>query len=436
MTRPQRRVFYCPEKTMPAGTIALTNGSVTVTGSGTSFTTELKPGDFIYVMVGGAPYTLVASAIGSATRVTLATAYDGPTASGLAWIAAPALMQAAVTQKILNDFAAVARGRVLDFQNWQKIYSSDASVTVTRPDRTTFTGPSWGYLANQLASKAGLVNGVVPVYQGGSGSSTAAGARANFDMKNGYPISEANATSDTIIDNFVSRFRGKSLATAHNNGQMSGDFYEIPQSAPVLWVAANDVWFLMSVHYFSRGIRVMSGYGASGISTTRLLLDNLTTTIDANGFIKKASPVIRLCNSPEKMPDGYLTDATLSGVAAVNTEAEGVYAERVSEGVYKITGSAGLHNDGWTVEIPQDINGNRLCFVETATGEDGEITVSVFRRKFDINTATIVAGEPIDIPEGRWIDIRLLMPDDSVFNKKMKEAEQYTPQEIQEQESH
>lgn len=140
---------------MPAGTIALTNGSTAVTGTGTSFTSELKAGDFIYVTVGGSPYTLVASVVGSNTQLTLAVAFDGPTTSGLAWNAVPASLQVAITQKILNDFASVARGRILDFQNWQKIYSSDASVTVTRPDRTTFTGPSWGYLAGQIGSISG-----------------------------------------------------------------------------------------------------------------------------------------------------------------------------------------------------------------------------------------------------------------------------------------
>ncbi|WP_225614354.1 hypothetical protein [Pantoea sp. PNT02] len=137
---------------MPAGTIALTNGSNAVNGTGTSFTTELKQGDFVYVTVGSAPYTLVVSSVTSNTQLNLATAFDGPTTSGLAWNAVPASMQVAITQKILNDFAQVARGRILDFQNWQKIYSSDQSVTVIRPDRTTFTGPSWGYLATQIGN--------------------------------------------------------------------------------------------------------------------------------------------------------------------------------------------------------------------------------------------------------------------------------------------
>lgn len=138
---------------MAAGTIALTNNSATVNGSGTSFTTELKKGDFVYVTVGGAPYTLVAANITSDTQLTLSVAFDGPTTSGLAWNAVPASLKVAITQKILNDFASVARGRILDFQNWQKIYSDAQSVDVTRPDRTTFTGPSWGYMANQYKNK-------------------------------------------------------------------------------------------------------------------------------------------------------------------------------------------------------------------------------------------------------------------------------------------
>jgi uncharacterized membrane protein len=138
--------------------------------------------------------------------------------------------------------------------------------------------------------------------------------------------------------------------------------------------------------------------------------DTRNTTVDANGFIKKASPIARLSGAPEKMADDYLDDFALSGYAAVNSEAAGVSAERVSVGVYKVTGALGFAEEGWTIEVPQDVNGNRLCFVETATDSDGVITVKISKRRFDIDTATIVAGEAMDIPEGRWIDLRLTMP--------------------------
>ncbi|WP_253384126.1 hypothetical protein [unidentified bacterial endosymbiont] len=119
------------------------------------------------------------------------------------------------------------------------------------------------------------------------------------------------------------------------------------------------------------------------------------TTVDTNGFIKRASPVIKLFGN---------------GQVECNDEAEGVTASRVAEGIYCIEGSRGLNPEGWTVEIPQDINGNFLCFVDIATAGDGVLTVSVFRRRFDVETAMVVAGDPIDIPEGRWIDLRLNMP--------------------------
>jgi len=179
----------------------------------------------------------------------------------------------------------------------------------------------------------------------------------------------------------------------------------------------------MSVSYFTRAIRVMSGYGTSGVTTTRLLLDNLTTTVDGNGFIKKASPVVRLTDDPEKIPVGFLEDFTLGGCAAVNHEAEGVTAEKVSTGVYRVRGSLGFHTDGWTIEIPQDTNGNRLCFVETDVAADGVITISVFKRRFDIDTTMIFAGDPMDIPAGRWVDLRLEMPEGSIYNQKRKVAE-------------
>ncbi|MEE8728639.1 MAG: hypothetical protein SOI28_09890 [Rahnella inusitata] len=148
---------------MPAGTIALTNGSATVLGSETSFGTELKAGDFIYVNVGGAPYTIVASSVVSEFEITLTEAFTGPSSTGLSWNSVPALLQMAITQKVINDFAQVARGRLLDFENWQGIYSDEPSVTVTRPDRTQYTGPSWGHMAKVVGAVEDPLKNLVPL---------------------------------------------------------------------------------------------------------------------------------------------------------------------------------------------------------------------------------------------------------------------------------
>jgi hypothetical protein len=64
------------------GTIGLTNGSAAVTGGGTNFTGELVVGDMIRADTDGTWYRV--ASIASNTALTLATAYTGTTASGLA----------------------------------------------------------------------------------------------------------------------------------------------------------------------------------------------------------------------------------------------------------------------------------------------------------------------------------------------------------------
>lgn len=137
---------------------------------------------------------------------------------------------------------------------------------------------------------------------------------------------------------------------------------------------------------------------------------NRNTTVDSNGFIKNASPIVKLYSD---------------GSSVLNDESEGVTSERIDTGTYHVYGTKGLNTDGWTIEIPQDINGNRLCFVSTDYDEEDDILViNTYTRKFDYETAMIVAGEAIDIPTDRWIDLRVEMPVDSIWNQKKKDNEQ------------
>lgn len=139
---------------MPAGTIALTNNSTSVNGSGTSFTTELKANDFIVAVVGGVTYTLGVQSVNSATGVTLTTAYNGPTASGVAWTAVPNAALVGITAQVAADVAKAIRGLNLDKANWQQIFSGTGNVTVTLPDGSQYTGPAWGGLIKRDGSVA------------------------------------------------------------------------------------------------------------------------------------------------------------------------------------------------------------------------------------------------------------------------------------------
>ena len=69
----------------------------------------------------------------------------------------------------------------------------------------------------------------------------------------------------------------------------------------------------------------------------------------------------------------------------------------------------GFAKDGWYITLPEDANGNKKFFAEYSFN-DGVITVKTYTRKFSTKSCEIVAGDPIDITDGRWIDLRLEMP--------------------------
>ncbi|SAA62776.1 tail fiber domain-containing protein [Enterobacter roggenkampii] len=170
---------------MSAGTITLTNGSAIVGGSGTSFATELAAGDFIVSTVGGVPYTLPVKTVDSNTQLTLVSNFTGPTQSGAAWSAVPRVALNMVTAALVAQSAEALRGMNYDKQNWQQVFSSSGTATVKLPDGSSFTGPSWKYLSDNMATKSG---GAVPLNQGGTGSTTASGARTNLGL--GYGNTE------------------------------------------------------------------------------------------------------------------------------------------------------------------------------------------------------------------------------------------------------
>lgn len=163
---------------MSAGTINLTNNSSAVTGSGTLFSTNLKANDFIVVIVGGVTYTLGIKSVESATALTLITAYGGPTATGNAWTAVPNATLVGITAQVAADVAKAIRGLNLDKANWQQVFSGTGTITVTLPDGSTYTGPSWSSITASLTGKADLVSGAVAIGQGGTGGKTKAAAWA------------------------------------------------------------------------------------------------------------------------------------------------------------------------------------------------------------------------------------------------------------------
>ncbi|MDG9785848.1 pyocin knob domain-containing protein [Acinetobacter johnsonii] len=119
------------------------------------------------------------------------------------------------------------------------------------------------------------------------------------------------------------------------------------------------------------------------------------TTVDANGFIKNASPIVQLFSDKIELND--------------EAKQQEINFEKLGIGDYVIKGSSGFAQEGWYIETPKDANGNVLFSVIYTTLENGDISVKTYKKKFDFETVSIVADldNPVDITENRWIDLRL-----------------------------
>ena len=139
---------------MSAGTIKLINNTKTVSGTDTFFSQDLKVGDCIVATVGQVPYTLAVESVVSNVSLQLVQPYDGPGADALAWQVVPLGTMVRVASQLLQQVSYATRGYNLDKGNWQKIFSDESPVTVNLPDGTSYSGPSWLDITDQLAVKA------------------------------------------------------------------------------------------------------------------------------------------------------------------------------------------------------------------------------------------------------------------------------------------
>lgn len=131
-------------------------------------------------------------------------------------------------------------------------------------------------------------------------------------------------------------------------------------------------------------------------------------TVDGNGFLKAASPIVKLSRD---------------GSCELNDESQGVITERVSEGVYRVSGTLGFNADAqWGgsdggIEVPLDRNKQPLIWVDYDVEPTGDLLIKTYHRTHPAAPAFARndvlgydEGMPIDIPEGRWVDLRVEMP--------------------------
>ncbi|AFM54418.1 tail fiber protein [Salmonella phage vB_SosS_Oslo] len=411
---------------MSAGTLTLTNDTDAVTGSGTAFTAELAAGDFIVVTVGGIPYTLPVKAVNNNTSLTLVSVYTGPTQSGAAWSAVPRVALNMVTAALVAQSAEALRGLNYDKQNWQSIFSGTGNIAVKLPDGSAWNGPAWNGITTELNKKANASDL-------GSAASKNTGLNSGDIMTVGsFGIGAKDGAYAFEVNDFGAvqvAMSGSGLRTYRNNGFLGDGDQSIAQYSPTIWVGTGDTWASLSLPYSPAGkIAVASGSESAGRMVVRLLWDNSNTVVDGNGFIKQASPVVRIFSD-----GGYET----------NDESEGVVVTRIQTGEYLIEGCTGLNADAaWGgidggFEIPVDRNKLARIWIDYEVNADGSVLVRTYHRvhpsappfaqnrigNTDISgmfTETVADGEPVDIPADSFVSVRVEMPENSIWNKKQE----------------
>lgn len=127
---------------------------------------------------------------------------------------------------------------------------------------------------------------------------------------------------------------------------------------------------------------------------SHLIRTGQNTTVDANGFIKAASPIVKLFADKIELND--------------EAQQQNIEFKKLGAGDYLIKGSSGFAQEGWYVETPKDANGNLLVAVAYDQLANGDISVKTYDYMLNKKGRIVADTEaPLDIPESRWIDLRL-----------------------------
>ena len=165
--------------------------------------------------------------------------------------------------------------------------------------------------------------------------------------------------------------------------------------SPSLYLKTGDTNVVVSFGAITGNVKVVGWTDTSTDFTIKYtLLNTANTSVDANGFIKGASPIIKLFADKVELND----EAKLQPITF----------EKLGVGDYLVKGSTGFAQEGWYIETPKDANGNVLVAVVYEQLDNNDISVKTYDYMLNKKGRIVPDLEtPLDVPETRWIDLRL-----------------------------
>ncbi|MGM8865694.1 phage tail protein [Enterobacter hormaechei] len=419
------------------GTIAI-NGN-TATGTGTNWTapaSQIRVGQTLFVLSNPVQMFQI-TAINSATSLTVTPAAS-PALSGQKY-------GILVTDSLSVDGLAQSMSQLINEYDenigaWETFATTSANQNITVTiNGTRVTIPAIGKLVQKGS------NAAVGVSDGGTGATNAADARTNFGLGSSATKDVGTATGnvmqvgafglggDTLTVSDTSLLATFQTLTARGSSFARTDtpLYVIPSYSPAVFIKTRDTYALLCINYRNGTLSTVTTTQsdmANQLFQTNTIYGTSNTTKASDGTLKAASPVARIVKSQE---ESQRTDIDEQGYAwcgcgTANAEAEGITLTRLDVGVYMLTGSAGLASEGWQLLPPMDPGGmGELGVVEAEQTESGKLTIRLFKRKYmlsDDGEIVKTKGEPMDVPVNSWIDIRLDMPEDSIWKTRASEA--------------
>lgn len=414
------------------GTISINGNSAT--GTGTNWTapaSQIRAGQTIIVMSNPVQLFQISS-VNSATSMTVTPAAS-PALSGQKY-------GILVSDIISVDGLAQAMSQLIkeydeNIGAWETFATTSAnqSITVTI-NGTPVTIPGIGKLAQKGS------NGALAIADGGTGGKTPADARKNLELGSSATRNAYSITGDllSVGDFGVGAIQGDGPTLDNMDGSTPTGFTSHQNDGLTqLGLTSNTGLTSIIVNRGARPTRIHQAYSLrrtwfSYYSGTAWSYQEAYTTGNttkaSDGTLKAASPVARIVKS---RVDTVRTDIDSDGFSwcgcgTANEEAEGINIQRLDVGVYVLSGSAGLASEGWQLLPPMDPGGmGELGVVEAEKTESGGLMVRLFKRKYMLNDEGEIIktkGAPMDVPSNSWIDVRLDMPANSVWNQRQEAA--------------